>query len=256
MTATTGPKMSAPAHVGRVAERDPFRLTGDSHADLERMANACAPAPAAFASMEHHRLRGVVGDQIDLLGRLIGPGAVEQLRRAWCEVESQAWTLERICSSQGDRIDRLSVAHAEAVGERERARNTACTLEAEVAMLRSSSYAAQLEHQLRMLATLSRGGTDGIDGYDAEPFIANARTAAAEAGLDPEPLVFVDSAGLPVVDDATLGAGDVIFRRGDVTIAVGRLDRVFGPLDQATEIALGADTTPPVDGARPLDEGI
>jgi hypothetical protein len=32
----------------------------------------------------------------------------------------------------------------------------------------------------------------------------------------------------------------MVWRRGDTLLATGRLNRVFGPIDQATEIAVGA----------------
>jgi hypothetical protein len=235
-------------------------LTGDSHADLEALAAWCrdeeglavgnmnpnaqgrvAAAPALLTDAEHLRLRSAVGDAIVTLGRLIGVGVVEQLRRDYDEVASQAWTLDRIAAAQAERIPLLEQLLADALGGRDSARRIACALEAELAAWRNASWLGVYTSLLE--ARVTETDRDWCVGRANElAAAAQATTETLEAGM------------LPVVDDATLPEHALQFRAGDRLVAVGYLERLFAPLDTATEIALGATETPLEGDPSPLDD--
>lgn len=206
-----------------------------------------AAAPALLSGPEHLRLRGAVADAIVLLGRLLGPGVVEQLRRDYDEVASQAWTLDRIAASQAERLRLLEELLYDAQGGRDSARRIACALEAELAQWRDVDWLATYTTLLEARVTET----------DRDWCVGRANDLAAERrGTEPAPVEVAEVGMLPVVDDHSLPEHALQFRNGDRLVAVGRVDRLFAPLDTATEIALGATETdlPDGDAARPLDE--
>lgn len=203
-----------------------------------------AAAPPLLSGAEHLRLRGAVADAISLLGRLLGPGVVEQLRRDYDEVASQAWTLDRIAASATERVRWLEELLAVRDSERDSARGLACSLEAELAQWR----------ELDWLATYTTLLEARVTETERDWCVGRANDLAAERRAAGEPVEVAEVGMLPVVDDHTLPEHALQFRNGDRLVAVGRIDRLFGPLDTATEIALGADETPLEGDPAPLDD--
>lgn len=239
-------------------DRSPFRLTGDSHADLERMSRAlgaadydhefrhdpgpvnggCAPAQPDGPVAEAHRRVRV---QIDALHTVLGSRpalllleqAVGDLHYAGADYRIRTIMLEETTRRLGNDVDA--------------ARSLAARLEEEVARLTDPWLG-------RYLQALE----DAVPEAVRDRLVAETNAAWREAGSPApagEPADLPDP-GLPIVDDASLPEHAVQFLSPDgAVLATGQL-QVFGALDQATQIAIGAvQVDLPGEGtAHPLDE--
>jgi hypothetical protein len=238
---------------------DPFFITGDSHADLERMSralgaadyepafrhdpgpvNGCAPGlpdgPVAEAAravrVQLEALRTVLGGRPTLL---LLTEAVDDLHYAGADYRARTIMLEETTRRLGNDVDA--------------ARSLAARLEEEVARLTDPWLG-------RYLQALE----DAVSEEVRDRLVAEANASWREAG-SPAPAgepaaVAMPDPGLPIVDDASLPEHAVQFLSPDgAVLATGQL-QVFGTLDQATQIAIGAvQVDLPGEGtAHPLDE--
>lgn len=237
-------------------------LTGSSYDDLPRMAAWCRdnPAqghvdrgrafrhdpgpvdgyaqPAMAPSEDVGRLvdrRSHVEDAMRTcmagLELLLGPGVGASVRQVYAEVQAAAAAVEGWQIRRGDQLEGTVAHMREIIDSRDRdvdrARNLAASLEEELARLSDPWVGRYLE------------ALEAAVGDERDTIVAAVTASVGSPAPAPEPFPLVDP-GLPIVDDAGLPEGQMAFRRGDTLLATGHLARVFGPLDQATEIAVGA----------------
>jgi hypothetical protein len=260
MTADRSPQPAA-GHVGRRAS-DYVRLDdllGQAFDEIEQMGSE-TPAEAGHPFvLPASTLRDFaeVRDNLDALAHLVGAGAVETTRRLVADLhERTARNEDRL---HGTARELAAAKHhlTTAISEREHARGVACRLEEEIARDRGgewlTTYVKLLEQHV---------GPDAIDvlASRASRQVAEAaRVVRGPAQVVGDVTIRLVDAGLPVIDDATLGERELVFRRDGEVVAVGRLDRLFRPLDTANEIARGAtqaDGPPDGETVDVFDAGI
>lgn len=188
------------------------------------------------------------------LDLLLGPGVGASVRSVYAAAAAAAaaievWQMRRADQAEGT-IGHLREIIDSRERDTDRARDLAARLEEEVARLTDPWIG-------RYLQALE----DAVGEERRELLVAQVNEAWRAAGsptgrpaADVTTVALPDT-GLPVVDDASLAEGELQFRAGVTLVAVGRLDRLFAPLDTATEIALGAQQADVPDAEHPLDEG-